>query len=225
MDSNFNNDALLNIICGDCTKVMPRLPDACVDFILTDPPYLAHYRDRIGRAVANDDNAWWLGPAFAQMYRLLKPDAFAVSFYGWHKTDLFFDAWRNAGFRIGGHIMFRKSYASRTGFLRYRHEAAYLLVKGNPAFPAAPIDDVQGWTYTGNILHPTQKPVSILRPLIEAFSRSGDTVLDPFAGSGSTLVAAHLTGREYLGIELESRHCRTAHNRLVDLRTGTRSAA
>ena len=36
MDSNFNNDALLNIICGDCTKVMPRLPDACVDFILTD---------------------------------------------------------------------------------------------------------------------------------------------------------------------------------------------
>lgn len=214
------DDPSINLIQGDCVRIMPSLPSGFADFILTDPPYLANYRDRLGRTVANDDNAAWLEPAFREMFRLLKPDAFAVSFYGWHKTDLFFRAWRNAGFRVGGHLMFRKRYASKTGYVRYRHEGAYLLVKGNPAFPAAPVDDVMDWTYTGNRLHPTQKPVSILRPLIEAFSLPGETVFDPFAGSGSTLAAALLAKRDYLGIEIDERHCATARERLLGLQPG-----
>jgi adenine-specific DNA-methyltransferase len=114
----------------------------------------------------------------------------AISFYGWPKVDLFFAAWKSAGFRIGGHIVFRKRYASKTAFLQYRHEAAYLFIKGNPAFPATPLPDVMGWTYTGNKLHPTQKSIHILKPLIETFTVPGQIVLDPFAGSGSTCVAA-----------------------------------
>ena len=106
------------------------------------------------------------------MYRVLKNDACAISFYGWPKVDLFFAAWKSAGFRIGGHIVFRKRYASKTAFLQYRHEAAYLLIKGNPAFPATPLPDVMDWTYTGNKLHPTQKSIHILKPLIEAFTQA-----------------------------------------------------
>jgi len=56
----------------------------------------------------------------------LKSAAFCVSFYGWNKADLFIDAWRSAGFRIGGHLVFRKRYPSSTRFLRYQHEQAYL---------------------------------------------------------------------------------------------------
>ena len=74
--------------------------------------------------------------------------------------------------------------------------------------------DVLPWKYTGNRLHPTQKPVSILRPYIEAFTQPGDTVLDPFCGSGSTLVAAKKTGRNYIGIEIDSAHHRTAAERV-----------
>ena len=59
--------------------------------------------------------------------------------------------------------------------------------------------DVLDWRYTGNRLRPTQKPVSILKPLIEAFSKPGDTVRDPFCRSGSTLVAAHELGRQFIG--------------------------
>ena len=69
-----------------------------VDFVITDPPYITRYADRSGRTVANDDNARWLKPAFAQMHRLLKSAAFCISFYGWNKADLFIDAWRSAGF-------------------------------------------------------------------------------------------------------------------------------
>ena len=204
-----------SIIHGDCIEAMHGLPEGSVGFILTDPPYITRYRSRNGSTVINDDNHAWLEPAFARMHRVLRPDAFCVSFYGWPKADLFLAAWKNAGFRVAGHIVFRKRYASKTSFLQYRHEMAYLLAKGWPSRPATPPPDVLDWTYTGNKLHPTQKPVGILRPLIEAFSQPGDTVLDPFCGSGSTLVAARDLGRSYIGIELDAVHHRTAAVRLA----------
>jgi site-specific DNA-methyltransferase (adenine-specific) len=73
---------------------------------------------------------------------------------------------------------------------------------------------VQPWQYSGNRAHPTEKAVGILKPLIRAFSQRGDLVLDPFSGSGSTAVAAALTGRRYLAIELEARYCAVAKRRL-----------
>jgi adenine-specific DNA-methyltransferase len=185
-----------------------------VDFFLTDPPYLANYKDRAGRTIQNDDKDAWLKPAFAEMFRVLKRDAFAISFYGWPKADRFFEAWKGAGFRVGGHIVFRKSYASKSTFLQYRHEQAFLLIKGRPDYPTAPPSDVLDMGYSGNRLHPTQKPVAALKPLISAFSQPGELVLDPFAGSGSTLVAARELGRRFIGIELDPLHHATAAGRL-----------
>lgn len=202
------------IMHGDCLMILPQLASRSVDFILTDPPYIARYRSRDNHTLRNDNNASWLAPSFAEMHRVLKNDACAISFYGWPKVDLFFAAWKQAGFRIAGHIVFRKRYASKTAFLQYRHEAAYLLVKGNPPFPVTPLPDVMDWIYTGNKYHPTQKSIHVLKPLIEAFTQPGDLVLDPFAGSGSTCVAAHRIGRDYLGIELDATHYTTANHRL-----------
>jgi site-specific DNA-methyltransferase (adenine-specific) len=211
------------VINGDCLSILPQIATGSVDFILTDPPYIARYKARDGKTVRNDDNAVWLAPSFAEMFRVLRNDSCAISFYGWPKIDLFFDAWKKAGFRIGGHIVFRKQYASKSAFLQYRHEAAYLLLKGNPPFPASPLPDVMDWTYSGNQHHPTQKSVHILKPLIEAFTAPGELVLDPFAGSGSTCVAAERTGRQYIGIELDPIHHKTAAARLAA--SGQRSAA
>jgi site-specific DNA-methyltransferase (adenine-specific) len=139
-----------------------------------------------------------------------------VSFYGWNKTDVFMAAWRDAGFRIVGHIVFRKRYASSARHLSYTHEQAYLLAKGFPAFPDRPPPDVIDWHYSGNRLHPTQKPVQSLKPLISAFTKPGDIVLDPFSGSGSTLVAARELGRRFIGIDLDPDHHRTATARLKE---------
>jgi site-specific DNA-methyltransferase (adenine-specific) len=203
-----------SIIHGDCVDAMQKLDAGSVGFILTDPPYITRYKSREGRTVMNDDNAAWLKPAFTEMHRVLRRDAFCVSFYGYTKTDLFMDAWKSAGFRIAGHFVFPKKYASNSWHTQYRHEQAYLLAKGWPQRPHAPPPDVIHWTYTGNKLHPTQKPIGILKPLIEAFSRPGDTVLDPFCGSGSTLVAASELDRAYIGIELDPDHHATAQARL-----------
>lgn len=210
-----NNTASRNVILhGDCIDLMRGLDRESVDFILTDPPYITRYQSRDGQTVQNDDNARWLKPAFNQMHRVLKQGGFCVSFYGWHKADLFMQAWREAGFRIVGHVVFRKKYASSERFFRYEHEQAYLLGKGQVTPPAKPIPDVIDFPYSGNNLHPTQKPIQALRPLIECFSKPGDLVMDPFAGSGSTLATARELGRDWLGMELNKDHHETASRRL-----------
>jgi site-specific DNA-methyltransferase (adenine-specific) len=164
---------------------MHSLPANSIDFILTN---LVRYQDRVGRSIQNDSNSDWLMPAFSEAYRILKQDHLMVSFYGWIQVDKFFHAWRSAGFRTVGHLVFRKHYTSKSRFLRYQYEQAYLLAKGNPALPENPAGDIIDMSYSGNKLHPTQKPVAALKTLVEAFTQKEDLVLDPFCGSGSTLL-------------------------------------
>ncbi len=203
------------LILADCLSALPKIADESVNLVLTDPPYLVNYQDRSGRSIANDKTGEWLQPTFAELHRVLRPDSFCVSFYGWTKIDHFFAAWKKAGFRVVGHIVFNKGYASSSRFVRYQHESAFLLAKGNPALPENPIPDVLPWRYSGNKYHPTQKPLDAMKTLVEAFSKPGDLVLDPFAGSGTTCVAAYQAGRNYLGIELDPNYYAIASQRLA----------
>jgi adenine-specific DNA-methyltransferase len=212
---HFLSDWVNRVICGDCVQVMGEMPDQSVDLVVTDPPYAARYRDRSGRTVANDDNTSWLIPAFRHVARVLKDDRLCVSFYGWHQAEKFLAAWKSVGLRPVGHFVWVKTYPSNRAarYAQYHHESAYLLAKGNPRPPHA-IADVLEWDYSGNRHHPTQKPVSAMTPLIEAYSGPGDIVLDPFAGSGTTAVAAKKMDRRYIAIELDARYCETARERL-----------
>ncbi len=65
-------------------------------------------------------------------------------------------------------------------------------------------------------LHPTQKPIKLMQALIELATQEGQVVLDPFSGSGTTLVAAKNTGRKYIGFELNTEYFKIAENRLND---------
>ena len=179
------------IIKGDCVDVMQELPSESIDLVVTDPPYLVNYKDRAGRSIMGDNDDSWVKPAFAELYRLMKPNSFCVSFCGWNSIGTFIAAGELAGFRAIGHIIWNKSYASSTYYLAYHHEQAIILAKGSPAKPNKPLKSVLPWTYTGNKLHPTQKHPDVISPLIETFSQPNDIVLDPFCGSGTTLATAH----------------------------------
>jgi site-specific DNA-methyltransferase (adenine-specific) len=165
--------------------------------------------------VLNDRDDAWLQPAFGELARVMKPHTYCVSFYGWSAIDRFSAAWLAAGLRPVGHLTFPKRYTSAVRHLRYQHENAYLLAKGSPRVPRAPIGDVLEWTYSGNRYHATEKPLSILMPIIEAFSAPDALILDPFAGSGSTCVAAAMLGRRFLGFELATEVHRIATARLA----------
>lgn len=111
--------------------------------------------------------------------------------------------------------MFVKQYASFVRHARGRHEQAYLLAKGDPKEPKTPPSDVVGWSYTGNKLHPTQKPVESLKPLIEAYCPPSGIVLDPFAGSGTSGIAARELGRKFILFEKDEDYARIAKDRLA----------
>lgn len=206
-----------HIMHGDCIQELGKLRAESVDFVLTDPPYLVKYKDRAGRTVQNDDNDRWILPAFKELYRVLKPNSYCVSFYGWNHAEKFLLAWKACGFQPVGHFVWAKRYASCTRHTQMKHEQAYLLAKGHPLPPKNPPADVLPWYYTGNKLHPTQKPTGCLIPLIGAYSPRNGVVLDPFAGSGSTGVAALMCRRRCILIEKDPAHYETIRARLKKL--------
>jgi adenine-specific DNA-methyltransferase len=204
------------IITGNCLEVMAEMPSASVDCVVTDPPYLVNYHTTDGRGYANDNpsDTSWLLPVYRELYRVLKPDSFCVSFYGFTKAEAFLSAWREVGFDLLEHLVWVKPYASSEKFVRRYHVQAYLLAKGRPRKPKVRLPSVLDWRYTGNELHPAQNPVMSILPLIQAFSQPGDIVLDPFVGSGTTAVAAQQLDRRFIGIELDPTYAAKAEARL-----------
>ncbi len=212
---NSQSPFLNRVLFGDCISILRSMPAASVDFILTDPPYLVNFKTRDGRAAyPNDDNTHWLKPAFAEMFRVLKPDSYCVCFYGWMKAEFFLQAWKQVGFYPVSHLVWIKNYCSRREHTQWYHDTAYLLTKGNPPKPKQPTPDVFDWHYGGSRSHPAQRPVHTITPLIAAFSKPGDVVLDPFAGSGTTGLAAKEMRRNYILIEKVWRYSKLARDRL-----------
>ena len=202
------------IFHGNCLNVMQRFPERSIGLVVTDPPYLVNYQSRDGRKVPNDNTSAWLEPAFKEVARVLKPHHYCISFYGWSHAEKFLSAWKNNGLYPVAHLVWAKNYTSRVGIVEGRHEQAYILSKGTPAPPRKVLPDVLPWKYSGNKLHPAQKSVAVLKPIIEAFSQPGDIVLDPFMGSGSTVAAAKGLRRRFIGIELDEKYFRIAKTRL-----------
>lgn len=214
MSSRARVSFLNRVTFGDCTELLRELPSGAIDLILTDPPYLVKYRPRDGRRCTNDNSDHWLEPAFRELFRVLKPNRFCVTFYGWPWTDRFMSVWKRCGFRPVSHLVWPKKHSSRRGYMESYHEVGYLLAKGRPMKPLQPIPDVLPWEYTGNRYHTNEKPVKALLPLVESFSQPGDVVLDPFAGSGTTGIAARSLGRRFILFENDETCFDTACRRL-----------
>lgn len=213
----FDHDGI-TIFHGDCLDVLPGMPSESVDFVLTDPPYLVRYKGRweLGQEhIVGDDDPSWLMPSFAEIWRVLKPDTFCVSFYGWPHSDLFVGVWKAIGFRLVSHFAFVKRVWGLGRFTRSQHETAFLLAKGRPQPPTAGIADVIEWQREADAIHPNQKPVEALYPLLSAFAREQGNVLDPFMGCGSTLRAAKDFGLQAIGIEIEKKYCDAAVQRMA----------
>lgn len=101
------------------------------------------------------------------------------------------------------------------GDLKHEHtrrwEAIAFYPKENHCFTKRPSDVIK-CNITKSNIHPTEKPIDLMAQLIQC--NVGSIVFDPYMGSGTTLVAAKMLGRQAIGIEYEERHCETAARRL-----------
>ena len=164
----------LAIFRGDCRTVLPALASGSIDLVVTDPPYLVNYTGRWDgprEAIVGDGDASWVLPVFSELWRVMRDDSFAVTFYGWPHADVFVGAFKTVGFRLVSHLVFVKNVWGLGRFTRGQHEVAYLLAKGKPDVQTKPISDVIEWEREPNAFHPNQKPVSALVPLVTRLRR------------------------------------------------------
>ena len=220
------SDYLDKIINGDCLEVMRELPDGCVDAVITDPPYGIDYQSawRIDPnewkpKIANDKKPfiWWAFDAF----RVTKDKGCVFCFCRWNVQEPFRMALESAGFDIKAQVIWdRRAHGmgDLEGNFAPQHDVCWFGTKGRFTFYGDRPKSIIGVQRMGGeeLIHPNQKPVELIKGLVETLTPLGGCVLDPFLGSGTTAVACKETGRHYIGIELEEKYCEIARRRVAE---------
>ena len=211
------------LLCGDATvatDVERLFAGATPHLMATDPPYGVDYdpswRNEAGVSatartgkVANDDRADW-----REAWSLFPGDVAYVWHAGVHARTVA-ESLEVCGFRIRAQIVWAKPrFVLGRGDYHWQHEPCYYAVrKGATGHWQGARDQATLWMIGSRgdedeaTVHGTQKPVECMRRPILNNSAKGDSVYEPFCGSGTTLIAAETTGRVCLGIEIDPRYC------------------
>lgn len=208
------------IIHGDCIQELKKLDDRSVDLVLTDPPYGdATTYGRLGRSITNNTHPLYGLLALSECWRVQRSNTTAFFFLDVkHLSFIERFVIQYTDYTVKDWIVWDKKHFGMGSGFRKQHEMILVLAKGKPIFQSAGFPNVLTVAREPTQEHPHKKPIPLLRQLIEHASSAGAIVLDPFAGSGSTLVAAIESGRQGIGIELDERYVRIARDRISNAR-------
>ncbi len=227
------------VLCGDATDpaaYQALLGDSLADMVFTDPPYNVDYantaKDKLRgkhRPILNDDLGEGFG-AFLQSALAAMLDVTKGALYvamSSSELDTLQAAFRAAGGRWSTFIIWAKHTFTlgRSDYQRQYEPLLYGWRDGNDRYWCGDRDQGDVWQIKKpqrNDLHPTMKPVELVERAIRNSSKSRDLVLDPFAGSGSTVMACETTGRQARVIELDPKYVDVIVRRWQDF-TGRRA--
>jgi site-specific DNA-methyltransferase (adenine-specific) len=220
----YYQDEAVTLYHGDARDVLPDLADE-VDLVLTDPPYGQQFAGAgvmTAKANVRADGARQ-GVRVARQVLFcagerMKPDAHALVFCHWESWPDFYDAC-SALFPIKSGLIWHKDRGGMGDTeMEYSRDYEVILFGAHGRRPIAGRRDgavIKGFPPVGSSReHPTEKPIPLLKYLIEKHAPAGGLVLDPFAGSGTTLRAAKDLGRRAIGIEIEERYCEVTARRM-----------
>lgn len=229
---------------GECLSFLRSLPDASVDAVITDPPYSSgglHMTSRTQQSTVakyqingtkrqyrnfsgdnRDQRSWtlWVTLWLSECLRIAKPGAPIVLFTDWRQLPSTTDAFQAAGATWRGVFPWLKPAGRPGGPGRFRNAAEYAVWGSNGDMPARedvgylPGYHVESIRQTDKH-HVTGKPTNLMRAIVQCCPPGG-VVLDPFAGSGTTGVAAVLEGRRFIGAELDHVNADIARRRMGD---------
>jgi len=222
----------VQLYLGDCLEVMKSMPDKSVDAVITDPPYGTN--DGAGKVIRRGKNDTDFSVLewdktlpldyLKDVARIMKPDTWGAVFTDKVAISDLWKAFDEAGLSPRNTFYWVKTNKAPTPRANFKScvETAVMFTKGRTTIK---------WNAGGNQpnyiempfvsgkdagLHPTQKPVKLMRHLIELFTSEGDTILDPFMGSGTTGVACVQTGRNFIGIEIDPTYFAIAERRIKE---------
>ena len=216
----------ITIYHGDCREVLPSLQAESIDLIVTDPPYGVRWKSCFRRLefdhIVGDEDTEAAVEGVRMALSALRPHRHVYVFgrYDFSHTglqdtvELIWDKGIQGSGNVSlpwgvehEYIQFGVYIPSGWNRKDGRGRLSARLRKGS-------VLNVPRLNATAVKSHPTEKPVLLLRQLIESSSCIGETVLDPFMGVGSTLKAAEIEGRNAIGIEIDERYCELAVKRL-----------
>lgn len=198
----------------DALTWLKNLPSDSVDLVLTDPPYESLEKHRSTGTTTrlknskSSSNEWFsvipndaFIAIFEEIYRILKPNRHFYLFCDQETMFAIKPYAEAAGFRFWKPLVWDKCAIGMGYHYRARYEFILFFEKGKRKLNDLGIPDVLAFkrVWRG---YPTEKPVDLLKVLIEQSTQSGELVIDPFFGSGSTLMAAKETDRQYWGNDL-----------------------
>lgn len=220
IDQVLDGSARFTVVEGDCLDTLRGVPDACVDTVITDPPYGIDYKPDTAKPIANDERpfVWWLHDAA----RILKPGGGLVCFCRWDVQEDFKRCIELAGLKVCSQLVWDHVTRGGMGDTRQQfiptHEVMWWAVKGRAfAFPNGRPASLLAHRIAPASMrqHPTQKPIDLMRDLVRSTTPVGGVVLDPCAGVGSTIEAAVRDGFRGIAIELDPGYCATARSRIA----------
>jgi site-specific DNA-methyltransferase (adenine-specific) len=216
---------------GDCLKYMQTMPDKSVDCVITDPPYderthdgAIHYSGM--QQIENKElgistftylkNQRELVEVFLRISKSWSLAFCTFEDMGkWRDSAWKYSAWVRAG------VWDRINPAPQFSGDRPSQACDGIAIMHNPEIKKSWNGGGHSaiWRYSvefGNKQHPTQKPLALIKKLIIDFSHEGDTIFDPFMGSGTTGVACVQTGRNFIGVEIDPEYFKIAERRIAD---------
>ena len=204
---------LNKIILNHCLEFMIELPNESIDLIVMDPPYETG-SDQIRNDVLFGEET------VQELYRILKPDSAVYCFTNFDKYPYFVNL-LSKRFTVKTPLTWIKGSTPKYSDMDYSSvmELAIFATKGRHMLRNKKKHNL----FHGNPrheFHPMQKPLDLLRRIIENSSDEEHIVFDPFAGSGSTLVAAKLSNRRFVGCEIDKKWYDQAITRLLECKIG-----
>lgn len=238
--SNLNNALVL----GDSLQILAGIDAGSFDALITDPPYSSGglhmgarqqaastkyvqggqklaYHEFEGENRDQRSHGFWITLWLSECYRLLREGAPVCIFTDWRQLPLTTDAMQAAGFTWRGILPWDKTEGVRPQLGRFRNQAEYIVwgSKGGmpldrkvPVLPGVIREPVR----KVDKHHMTGKPTELMRQVVR-ICEPGGQILDPFAGSGTTLVAAELEGYGWYGCEMSAHYHQVATGRLQAL--------
>ena len=212
----------INLLQGDCIDLLPKIPDGSINSIITDPPYFLGMTHNGQRGCFNDLAICkpFYQKLFTEYKRVLKPDGCVYFFCDWRSYAFYYPI-MNGILGVKNMLVWDKK-SGPGNFYNYQHELILFTTKRNALNVKGSYNIITGILSfsngakktNGEKIHPTQKPIELIEKFIRDSTDSGDTVLDSFAGSGTTGVACINTGRRFIGIELDDNYFAIAKQRI-----------
>lgn len=211
---------------GDCLEVLRPMAMGWVDAVITDPPYMigassiGDANSKAGSWVDLMNASFWYREWMAGCWRVLRDGGYLVVFLNWRSMPMMFKACADAGIPAHSLAVWDKEWIGPAGpsQLRPTYELILFCGKGSARIDDRGQADIfrQRWSsaHMGQSGHPAQKPVPLIKRIIELVTKRGEAVLDPFAGSGTTGVAAMQAGRAFVGIEGADKYFSLAAERI-----------